>query len=529
MLGTLLALFVFHVTGHNYVNTPSRALIAAVTVPCQQRVDPAPHLQVGRGQTFQLEWSTGHGETPTAVAYWVFLKEDAYDSLIDLTDAQLDDYLNQAPDASLLTGQQWARNHLAPLDHVNAGYFTDILINKSLTSADSNFIVRNEVAVKKSFYNWHQNVQQYAYTPEAHLGDRRAQYHSAKYPWILSAHKFRINAHWPEDYDIATFQFPSDVAAGNYIAHFKWGGYRDCTDVSIMNMPSVPNPWGLVQTDGVSGTFIRLDHCEYTFVLNPSTPCRVMTDTNASQCLADCLKAEGAFGCTGVQAVLKTNPPNTLPYTPNYPYKKYTRVDFVTTAETGPCDGRTIHKRKDCGDIEPLCGDDELAGATDTNYICYGLTPYRDQDFQTLNDYVITTDPGDPGFYSSCWVRLTPGGFLASTPPAQPPIVWQTGEKCLSCDWITNTLQTLPFSSAPPWAQAFTTECEECDIEKAAGCEAEIDFVENGHPGTCGLLVANNQSCSIECDSGFRVFGGARQCTDGILTGFEQRCVFAGC
>jgi len=197
--------------------------------------------------------------------------------------------------------------------------------------------------------------------------------------------------------------------------------------------------------------------------------------------------------------------------------------------ELGPCDSRTIHKRRDCGDIEPLCGDDKIGAGKDDSYICYGLQPYRDQDFQTVEDYVITTDPTDPGFYSTCWVRLAPGGFLPSPAPAKEPVAWQTGDKCLSCDWLKNTYQSIPDYAAPPWAQGLTNDCSECDIAKATNCDSDITFIESGNPGTCGNSIGNDQGCSVSCDSGFNLFGGARKCEKGILTGPQQQCVFAGC
>lgn len=465
----LLALFVRPSSAHNWVNVPSRAQIAAVTVPCQQRVDPAPHLQVAPGQTFQLEWSTGHGETPTAWTYWVFLKEEHFNRLIDITDSNLEDYLDKAPPASVFTGDQWTRRHLAPLDHANPGCvncnnFTQFptIFQSTLRAGDARFIQRNPIAVKKSLQWWHQDVQQYWYPASETNGDKRAQYKSEKYPWIISVHKFHVPNHWPDEYDMATFTFPN-MGSGNYIAHFKWGGYRDCTDVHLMaNVPSVANPWGLVESANLSSTFARLDHCEFTYVLNPSTRCRTMTGTNASQCLADCLKKDGTFGCTGVQAVLRQNPQGTLPYTENFPAKLYTNIPangVFPPPENGPCDSRTIHKRAPCGDLNPMCTAADV-GTDPTSYICYGLTPYRDQDFQVEEDYVITTDPKDPGFYSTCWVRLAPGGFLPSPAPVVPKPVWRVGEQCVSCDWLVDRYPTFPLESAIPWKDALTTIVE---------------------------------------------------------------------
>jgi len=354
-----------------------------------------------------------------------------------------------------------------------------------------------------------------------------------KYPWIISAANLRVPAHWPDEYDIATFRFPTGLDAGNYIAHFYWGGYRDCTDVHLMAGAPVANPWGLKQSANLSSTFARLDHCEYTHVLNPSTRCKIMPGVNASQCLSDCLKLDGTYGCTGVQAVLKTNPAGTLPYTPNYPTQLYTQNASAPVVfpplETGPCDSRTIQKRAPCPNMTPNCNATDVAGPAGS-YICYGLTPYRDQDFQVAEDYTINTDPKQPGFYSTCWVRLAPGGFLPGYPqPLKRAPLWRVGQQCLSCDWIRDTLPTFSQNLAIPWANGLTTDCRDCDIELAQNCSADPFPVDGGSVATCGDQVPNGQTCSATCGQGFSLFGASRVCEKGILMGPQQKCAFTGC
>jgi len=543
VLGALLAVFVRPAAAHNWVNTPSRAQIAAVTVPCVTRINPAPHLQVTPGQEFQMEWSTGHGDTPTIWTYWVFIKEESYMMLADIQDSDLEDYLDKAPDTSKYVGNKWIRRHLAPYSYYNPGCVNcnngsmyPTTFAKQLLPGDPDFIVRDPIAMAKSLKGPGGNVSQWWYPAAQTAGDERAEYTSIKYPGIISVHKFRIAAHWPDEYDIATFTFPKTATTGNYIAHFKWGGYRDCTDVHIVNMATpTALPWGQVTNANVSATFARLDHCEFTFVLNPSTRCKKMTNANASQCLADCLKLDGTFGCTGVQAVLRANPSGTLPYTPNYPYKQYTRNDTAFLVfpplEYGPCDSRTINKRNSCPDISTMCNNNDLANISNTDYLCYGLTPYRDQDFQTTDDYVISTDPTDPGFYSTCWVRLAPGGFQYPFPdPLKPPPVWRVGKQCLSCDWLQNKLPTYPPNwAAPPWGDAFATECMDCDVALATGCNPDVSFIEGGDRGNCSTPVPNGQTCAAKCNPGFSTFGDSRVCENGILTGTETMCIFKGC
>src|SRR5438477_134498 len=99
---------------HNWVNGPSRATMASVVNPCQTRVSADPHIQIIRNQTFQLEWSVGHGDSGTTWFYFVVLHESALDNLRTITTADIDDYLNNAPNAAAWqNGSYWEKNHVA--------------------------------------------------------------------------------------------------------------------------------------------------------------------------------------------------------------------------------------------------------------------------------------------------------------------------------------------------------------------------------------------------------------------------------
>ena len=222
-----------------------------------------------------------------------------------------------------------------------------------------------------------------------------------------------------------------------------------------------------------------------------------------------------------------------MPYTPNFPYKQYTyntSGDGVfPPPEFGPCDSRTIQKRRTCPDISTNCGDSIISTMSDTDYMCYGFTPYRDQDFQTVDDYVISTDPQDPGFYSTCWVRLAPGGFTIPYPaPKKPPPVWRVGNQCLSCDWLKTTYKNLELNIAPDWTQAFTSDCQDCDISDVT-CDTNLEYIEGGTAGNCTGSLATGQTCDAKCDRGFKLFGPSRVCQGGLLDGANQMCVFEGC
>lgn len=47
---------------HNWLNSKSRSILAASTLtPCKNPMTAVPHIQVGPGQTFSIEWMNGHG------------------------------------------------------------------------------------------------------------------------------------------------------------------------------------------------------------------------------------------------------------------------------------------------------------------------------------------------------------------------------------------------------------------------------------------------------------------------------------
>lgn len=529
------ALFMaFPASAHNFVITPSRALIASVTAPCQARVNPAPHLQVIPGQKFQLEWTVGHGHQNDFPTYFVMLRERDYHQLkASKLETSLEEYLANAP--SRLTGPVWTRSHLAPWDHYSgtcSGCNNGDAVLEPVYPTDSRYIGRNKAAVQKGTRPGDKNVTQFWYKDTDELNaDARAQYNSSKYPWIVAVHRFHVRTHWPFEYDMATFSFPGGWASGNYIIHYMWGGYRDCTDVHLMppSPTQVANPWGQLGAN-FTESFVRLDHCEYTFVRNPSTTCTPITNGNISKCWTDCL-GQGPNACSGIQVVRKTNPIGTMPYTPNFPYKRYTPVQSSLDArppfETGVCDSWTIHRRRNCADINTGCST-SISSMADSDYMCYGLAPYKDVDRQTVDDYTVTNDPTHAGYYSSCFVRIQAGGFLPYPLAYKPPIDWRVGDKCLDCNWVENTYKKLGLKQAPNWLDGIATDCTNCDIS-ATKCSLDLDPIDQGSAGSCTGTLNNSQTCDAACDAGYNLFGPARTCRGGVLMGANQACVYGGC
>lgn len=374
------------------------------------------------------------------------------------------------------------------------------------------------------------------YTDLQRVGDKRAIYYNPRWPWIHSVHRFRINHHYPIEFDIAQFKLPS-AAVGNYIMHFKWGGYRDCTDINVYPV-AVVNRYG----SNASGTpyYVKLDHCEYTYVLNPVTPCTLMTNNSAQVCMNACT-AKGS-GCDSVQVARVTNPPGTLPYTPSIPTRRYTydqrSAGQFPPPEYGACDSRTIHKRATAIDIannmtgcqdfaQPLCNVTLIAQARPDQFVCYGLQPYRDQDFQVQEDYVIAREPIDPKFYSTCLKKIIPGGFLNTPVRTTPFNSWQVsdrGPQCLNCSLIAK-VQAYSVDQIADWYPGLTNLCQNCDMQRGS-CNPLATDPKYGSRASCGTFIPAGASCNISCQSGYKVWGGQRTCTEGYLRDANQVCVY---
>jgi hypothetical protein len=238
---------------HNYIKSVHRAYEAAVSNPCQARIGNQPHVQVRAGQTFEIEWSDGHGDYTVGPFYFAIIHESAYDLLrADNISKMLADYVALAPAGSALTGPMWEKHHIrneAECDLVNPSpainkncqldkYFKE----RVLPETDPSFIQRDPVYMTKahpSQYRNAANVRQTRFLDSFVARDKRVQYRSAKYPWIESVSIFENPFEEHDTYagqaDIARFSIPATKGAGDYIVWFYWSGYTDCVDVRQHN------------------------------------------------------------------------------------------------------------------------------------------------------------------------------------------------------------------------------------------------------------------------------------------------------
>lgn len=446
------------VTAHNWVNSPaSRAQIASVAKPCQKRTSLEPYLQVAAMQEFEMEWSTGHGETNTKTSYWVAIHASDYDQLNLVEDALLEEYIKSAPaSAVILKEDRYQKVHIAPAADNNGAVY-----QRQIFKGDPLFIDRDPVMIAKSFRARDFDPRQWQYKAVNRADDIRVEYTNAKYPWIEAVHKFKIGDwHYPNEYDSAHFRLLAKKGPGDYIMHFKWGGYRDCVDIEVLPT-KVTNRYGLVPTAATNTDWYKLDHCEFTYIHELQTNCFAMGATNDAKTCLDSCKANSR--CTAVQAVRVSNPAFLMSRPEHIPMTKWVDDPDHSTFDKYPptmaCNWDTVIDREKagCTTAEPKC----TAALTGSKYVCYGFSPFRNQDRQASEDFEIREDWEDPIFYSTCWLKSVQQGFLNPKPYVQPAPNWQANDRCISCSFY-NSVKNLGLSIVPDWESGLSDQCMKC-------------------------------------------------------------------
>jgi len=335
------------------------------------------------------------------------------------------------------------------------------------------------------------------------LQDRRAAYKSELYPWLESVDEFtnpyNLDNKSPFDFyshqgDIARFNFPARSGPGNYIAWYFWSGYVDCVDINVLpsSTPVVHRYGRNATTLGAKQYAIKLDHCEIRFVESAKTMLHVLDPVtrDASICINECINA-GFQSCSAVQAVRVTNVEGTLPWQPNIPWTPFLQnATAFFRQEDWPCQCHSPQechakgcKRKTQADAaregfwmlweEPGMSNanpDNYPNLKDDDYVCFGTKPWRNQDNQVVEDYVVSNDPSDPVWHSTCYLTATSGGFIDIAPEEDrnPPIDWQADDRCLRCNELQSLLKSssslIPFwdRSMVPVAADMCADCELC-------------------------------------------------------------------
>jgi len=327
---------------HNWVHNPrSRSGNKASTlIPGPSKpTDRDPHVAVGAGQTFAIEWTTGH---PRSIFYFVILHGTDEESIELHTDELLENYIDQAPESAYSmynsSSGYWDKSHLSCSylygsgddcdDCKNCGQgdedyndLSDTAVYAGLLSPKHESYI-NRTSVFESSEDGDYGVTHMQYLDSVLTDDARVAYFNADYPWIEAVHKFTVEKKWAQEFDTARFDIPARRGSGEYLVHMVWRGYRDIIDVDVL--PSNAADVYGQQAEGT--TWIKTDHCAYQRGTYDSSgvaqkswrgetcfPLWSANGYNATSCLEQC-ESLGTSKCTAANVVPLTNPPNVVPF-----------------------------------------------------------------------------------------------------------------------------------------------------------------------------------------------------------------------
>lgn len=528
----LLLLSSSPVSGHNYIKSQHRAYEAAVANPCQSRMGNQPHVQVIDGQTFEIEWSVGHGDYTNGPFYFTIIKDDYYQNLrADNITAILKDYIASAPTSAYNTDPMFEKHHIRKISECDSsGTNSKKLCNptayfkeESLPSTDPTFITRDTVYISKSHPNQYtkpSEIIQTRFLDSWVAQDKRVSYISEKYPWIEAVHAFTNPFKEHDTYNnqasIARFTIPARKGSGDYIVWFKWSGYTDCVDVNVMSgKVPVVNRYGLAAST-TSSEVVKMDHCEYTYIGWIASSCRKIDPItrDASQCIQEC-QTRGASNCNAVQVVRYTVPSQAFQTVPNIPFTPYTyNATLIDAGGPNPCGQLSVADRvaQGCPETpvekrtywcDPRSGVPGGLSMKADDYMCFGLRPMRNQDNQVEEDYQIATETVDPAFYSTCYSIIPPGGFLNTPPIVYTPPSWNVGDGCIDCAFHSS-MTNLNTTQSPLWTSGLTPSsgvCQDCSIKNSKASITQLPLAGANQPNAGAPQAVEDGGSSSSSDS----------------------------
>ena len=514
------------VSGHNWINNPkSRAEKLSTVNPCPPADLTRPaHMQVGPGQSFEVEFMTGHSWSST---YFAIVLDKDEKHLRSHNERMFERYIKEAEGIEGASVPGPERQHVG-YSKSNKGTWAGYA--RELTSADPEYIARPGAFFRK--YSSGKRTQ-YKYTDEARKFDVFVSYTNARWPWLEGVYRFKNGPSFPEEWDIVNLNIPARTGrAGRHILHYVWRGYRDCIDIDVLSP-------GQVATDrwGKPGKkkWRRIDHCQfenYKSTRPARTKCVALGKTGG---LMDCLKGcnakrkDGNWGCNAVNVVPAANPVTTAPIfqdikrcedVPRHipaekvkictvnlckssqgaenccikygqkhceeiclnrekriaqaPYKackkKFINIPWETSVFT------SVDKQQSSA-LTPvtsgICRESDFkpwANNKDPALVCYGILAYQPTDQQVGDMWTVTADPSDPVFYSSCYIygplqRTFKGPSCGAACAPKPASLissaeWKFADKCISCE-VAAQATKVDLLKVPKWSLSDT--CRKCD------------------------------------------------------------------
>ena len=214
------------------------------------------------------------------------------------------------------------------LDATAGGYGLKDLLKDPIDATHPDYVAHNlDMGGTTSSYPWVH--RQYPYNPKItntegaqgiHEGrphwvyqpDRRVAYKSAKYPWLVAAHRYHNKVNMHAEWDLVKLDFPDYVFntaymaehGQDYIVHYNGDSPTDSryTDVVDVRLHPGKVPTDLMYGAGGSYGWLKTDHCQVT---NPSSIAGPIRDATVDlvKCKNDAQRANAA-----INVVPATNP-----------------------------------------------------------------------------------------------------------------------------------------------------------------------------------------------------------------------------
>jgi len=404
---------------HNWMVGPARSKNSA-TSSCGQF--NGYHAQVGDEDEAFVKWASGH----ESWSYLVCVPGDEEHRLKDRAiQTIVDDYLDAA------VGDQ-----ILPMSGSNKKYHGTTSTNENSYQNDG-FILRKvdpSSAQYKAFdapNSPAQTLWEYKDDSAAVKNDKRANYASSKYPWIVQAGKFFHHKPRSSDWDGVTVKMRKGVPAGRVTCNWIWQGYRDCVDIEYKPGEKIDSVFG----NGAEGfTWNRIDHCQYVNPKKILTPCM---PSPAGVDLVVGLMPDGGRGdktkSYGINVVPAQNPSSV--------FKDWRSASVIPWTDP-VCKGQ-----RSTDQVNSLTGP-----------IAYAVEA-RDTD-ELTPEYITSNDPEDPVFYSTCYVRQKSNPF-GSVVKEIGPLEWRFSGQCLACDSVEENQPFRDHMVSPVWEVAKNT-CIDC-------------------------------------------------------------------
>lgn len=290
---------------------------------------------------------------------------------------------------------------------------------------------------------------QFRYPPEYVDSDRSASYDSPTYPWLKLLSKYRTRDH--PGFDVINFTMPSRLPFGRYILHYHWSGYMDCMDIDYVDH-QVEHIYGVPPT---TNRWTRVDHCiiPTPAYAGPMRGPEEFTD-DIEVCKAKCI---GDEACAFVQASPLSFPQAYQGFSGPTDQTKWRFKDFPGNEIVFPYDksGGVTGWWNDYNVSDRL-----LTPENKNKLFCWNMqSGFSDKTF-TKDEFLVSKDPDDPVFYSTCWLRNRDNIFPGYEDDAQRSIEVQFkfNEKCISCE---DKASFENLKSVPVWQLKDT--CVDCE------------------------------------------------------------------